>query len=363
MAAYIHGIGTSVPTFVNDRAEALAVAKILSKPYLSEVEWLDKVYEQSGVQTRHQVLGRGLVDDILNGTELSDSPFIPLRTHGPTTAQRMGIYTKEAPPLAVDASRKALENSKISPDSIAHLTTVSCTGFVAPGIDHALRNQLNLKASVERTHVGFMGCHAAINGLRVANAYASRDAETPVLMTAVELCTVHYYFGSDLDKLVANALFGDGAASVVVSGKPSPVRIVATGSCCLPDSDREMAWRVGDHGFQMTLTKRIPQTIAKGLRGWLEPWLESQGSSMSAIRNWMVHPGGPRILDAVESSLNLQAKDLEISRDVLSRHGNMSSPTVLFILQEFLKRERTGPSLMLAFGPGLTAEAALLEVG
>src|SRR5262249_30830043 len=165
---------------------------------------------------------RQVVEDVLNGTRHSGSPFLPRSDGaGPSTAERMQLYAAEAPPLAVEAAGKALAESGVEPASFTHLVTVSCTGLVAPGVDFALIRGLGLQPTVERTHVGFMGCHGAMNGLRAANAFATADPAARVLVCAVELCSLHYHFGNDPDKALANAIFADGAAAVVGCGVPA----------------------------------------------------------------------------------------------------------------------------------------------
>lgn len=361
MSAYLAGLGTAVPDMTVTNAESLYIANYLCGPYLTDADWLPNVYAQCGVQTRHQVVGRALVDDLLAGTRYSGSPFLPGSPGGPTTAERMAVYAREAPALALAAARKALDSCSIPKESITHIVTVSCTGFVAPGIDSSLMRALPLSADVQRTHIGFMGCHGAINGLRVAAAITSADPKAVVLLVAVELCSLHCYYGAEPAKVIANALFGDGAAAAIITGTPTGTRILATGSHLMPDSEREMAWIIGDHGFTMTMTKQIPRLINTHLRSWLEPWLEQQGHPSEEIDNWAVHPGGPKILDAVQEAMTLPHNALTTSREILSQYGNMSSPTVLFILHQLQQRSERGVTLLLGFGPGLVAEAVLLQ--
>ena len=176
MPFVLHGLGTALPPDVVTQEEALVSAKALAGPGVRDASWLPAVYAHSGIRTRHQVLGRGLVDDLANGTRDSGSPFLPGHPDGPTTGERMRLYAAEAPKLAVRAAAAALAESGFAADTIGHLVTVSCTGFAAPGVDLALIHGLGLRPTVERTHVGFMGCHGALNGLRVANAFCGDPA-------------------------------------------------------------------------------------------------------------------------------------------------------------------------------------------
>ena len=322
---------------------------------------------------------------------------------GPGTGDRMLLYERYAPQLATEACRQAigLEAAKlnavelgerlegydplgsdggmesagraslrngdpISPSTVTHLVTVSCTGFSAPGMDRHLFDALGLPATVQRVHVGFMGCHGAINGLRTARGLASADPDAIVLVCAVELCSLHYRMSWAEESMVGNALFADGAAAVVVVGRnhankyPRGIPILEGASVRIPETDDQMSWRIGDHGFDMTLTGQVPSSIQAHLRGWVGSWLSRHGLSLSDVGGWIVHPGGPKILDATEAALGLAKNELRHSRAVLWELGNMSSPTVLFVLQKSLLEETTGPTVILAFGPGLVAEATLL---
>jgi predicted naringenin-chalcone synthase len=388
MSFAILGLGTAHPPDHLTPADGLGVARFLAGPDVRTSTWLGPIYANSGIERRYQVIGGRVVRDVLNGTNESGSPFLPSGANdgvGPTTAERMRIYAEEAGPLALRAASRALAESAFARESVTHLVTVSCTGFAAPGVDHALITGLGLPPTVQRTNVGFMGCHGALNGLRVANAFATADPAARVLLCAVELCSLHYYYGNAADKLVANAIFADGAAAVV-GGQESGDRSQETGgrsyrasaaftgscllppaswclrssaSCLVPDSAADMAWSVGDHGFEMTLSRRVPGLIAKHLRPWLDTWLGDNGLSLVDVKSWAVHPGGPKILDAVEEGLGLPAEALAASREIFSGYGNMSSPTVLFILDRLRKEHAPRPCVALGFGPGLVAEAAL----
>lgn len=363
MSFVLHGLGTAHPPDRITRAESVAVAKVLADPAIAH--WVEDIYAGSGVDARHQVIGRDVADDVVNGTHVTGSPYLldPARPHGPSTSDRMEVYEAQAAPLAIRAARLALDESGFAPDSFTHLITVSCTGFVSPGVDFALMSALGLPATVERVHVGFMGCHGTINALRVANAYATADPAARVLLAAVELCSLHYYYGGDPGKLIANALFADGAAALVGGGQPKPGawQVAATGSVRIPDSEPDMGWKVGDHGFEMALTKRVPKLIATHLKPWLIGWLARHGLSVEAVGGWAVHPGGPKVLTSVCEALGLPESAVGYSRQVLRECGNMSSPTVWFIADRMRQSGVSGPVVVLGFGPGLVAEAAILR--
>jgi predicted naringenin-chalcone synthase len=362
------GIGTAIPATVYDQAEGLAMAKSLCCRTDEQVTWLPTMYQGTGIRKRHMVLPRALVDDVIAGTSASGSVYLPSgepEDRGPTTAQRMQVYGEEAGRLACAATAKALRQGGVAAAELTHLVTVSCTGFHAPGFDQEMIHALRLPLDLHRTHIGFMGCHGALNGLRVARAFAEADPDARVLLCAVELCSLHYHYGWDPGKVVANAIFADGAAAVVGSALPKPAtshwRLIASGSRIIPGTADAMSWTIGDHGFEMTLSKQVPGLIHKHLRPWLVEWLARQERRLEDIRSWAIHPGGPRILGAAEEALALSPDQTATARTVFAEYGNMSSPTALFILDRLRQQQAPRPCLALGFGPGLAVEAALFE--
>jgi predicted naringenin-chalcone synthase len=368
MSFAILGLGTALPATALTQAEALTVAQKICCRTAEQAGLLPALHRQSGITTRHVAFGPEVVRDVLQGTCTSRSVFLPRGEDGdpgPTTAQRMEHYVREAGPLALRAARAALEQARMAPRDFTHLITVSCTGFQAPGVDAELIKGLGLVPAIERTHIGFMGCHGALNGLRVAQAFTGSMPDAAVLLCAVELCALHYYYPWNPKRMVSNALFADGAAAVVgVSGKAAPAdawQAVASGSCLFPDSEYAMTWSIGDHGFEMTLSTKVPDLIARHLRPWVEEWLEQNGLPLDAVASWAVHPGGPRIVSAVEEALGLDREATAVSREVLAACGNMSSPTVLFILDRLCSCGAARPCVALGFGPGLAVEATLFR--
>ncbi len=372
MRTELIGLGTALPVGSLTQAGAAATAHLLrnseSDPSSDRKEQLlATLYRRSGVQTRHSVLLRGGDDDAYD-RQTFYAKAIDAADLGPTTAERMERFEQTAPALATAACEQALADASLSGAAIRHLVTVSCSGFAAPGYDMALYSTLGLRANVSRTNVGFMGCHGALNGLRVARALSIAHPHEPVLVCATELCTLHHQYTDDPQQIVANSLFADGSAAVILrstdasNGAPHRAgwRLLNQSSCVLADSADMMTWRVGNHGFQMTLSAQVPTVIRQQLRPWLVEWLATQGLSLTDINSWAVHPGGPRILTATADALGLGEQQLEVSKGVLAECGNMSSPTVLFILKRLLENGSTGPCVTLAFGPGLVVEVALL---
>lgn len=314
------------------------------------------LYQKAGVETRHTVVPW----QSAYAWKKQESPTESLS--GPSTADRMDLYREHAGPLAHRATVVALADAQVDASKITHLITVSCTGFCAPGVDLELIRSLGLPPTTERVHVGYMGCHGAINGLRVAEALAARHPEACILLCAVELCSLHYRLSWDAEGVKGNALFADGSAAIVGgshrSKRPALGQVEQTGSCVLPKSFAEMSWEIGNHGFEMRMTRQVPDVVGAHLKEWMSAWLDQLGYGIHDIAHWAVHPGGPRILDSVESALELSPNACNVSRDILKRFGNMSSPTVLFILDEILRSSPDFPIVTLAFGPGLTAEVA-----
>jgi predicted naringenin-chalcone synthase len=279
----------------------------------------------------------------------------------------MVAFEEHAGGLAAAAARKALSRCAVAPSDLGDLVTVSCSGFFAPGVDVGLVRDLGLAPGTGRTHVGFMGCHGALNGLRVARGLCAARPGSRTLLVAVELCSIHFQYGWEPERIVANALFADGAAACVLG--PSTdipgVReadswsLLDVGTHLFPGTEDLMTWKIGDHGFVMSLSAAVPEVLEGSLRPWVEEWLAHNGLGLSDIASWAIHPGGPRILSSVEKALLLPRQACTVSREVLARHGNMSSPTVLFLLERLQARHAPLPCVALAFGPGLVAEGAL----
>jgi predicted naringenin-chalcone synthase len=364
MSFIIDSIGTAVPqhSIVQEEAALFAMAHCESEAKQRRV--VPALYRRSGVRKRHSVVLKAST----NGMPAQQDFYQPMdgaHDRGPTTARRMQAYGDSSAELAVGAAADALSKTKIQASEITHLVTVSCSGFKAPGFDVALINELRLPASVSRTHIGFMGCHGALNGLRVAKAYAEADPAARVLLCAVELCSLHHQYGWNPDRIVSNSLFADGAAAVVGHRTQEHTsgtwQLAACGSSILPETEDLMSWCIGNHGFEMALSPRVPDTIRELLRPWMKQWLAQQKTTIEEIGSWAIHPGGPRILDACSEAAHLSSEDLKPSRSVLENYGNMSSPTVLFILNELRAANAPRPCVMLAFGPGLAIEIALVQ--
>lgn len=346
MTAGILGIGTAVPVGTMTQDEAADLVSAFGDEG-GRAAGVRALFRRAGVAQRSSVL----VDGNGNLTRFYAAGGAP----GPAAGERMDIYATHAGLLAAEACTAALAEAGLDAGTIRHLVTVSCTGFAAPGVDLALIDALGLSAGVSRTNIGFMGCHAAVNALRVAKSLAETGGR--VLVCCVELCTLHLGGGGS-DGRVPSALFGDGAAAVVVGEDGDGGRAIrSTASVIIPDSRDLMSWRVGDHGFEMTLSPRVPDVLAAFVPEWLDGWL---GAARGRIAGWAIHPGGPRVLSVLGAAIGASAGDLGESRRVLREHGNMSSATLLFIIDGLLRSGQAGPIVGLAFGPGLGGEGVLI---
>lgn len=370
MQVEVLGIGTAAPPHSITRAQSVDAARAICAEDDGHAGLLAGLYRQSGVETRRVVFQQDEFRRIVYGEGDYDTPFVSkgIGDRGPSTAERMERFEAEALPLAAESSGMALERSGVDPKSITHLVTVSCTGLAAPGVDLGLMKRLGLSTDVERTHVGFMGCHGSLNGLRVARGLIAAEPDAHVLLCSVELCSLHLAYGWDPKRMVGNALFADGSAAVVLGpprgapGAPAERdvwRLAANGARLFPDSEEAMSWFVRDHGFEMVLSPRVPGLIQRHVGPWLEAWLGRRGLAVADVASWAVHPGGPRVLGCVQETLGLGPDAVSVSRSILASHGNMSSATVLFILDELIRRDAPRPCVALGFGPGLAAEGAL----
>lgn len=369
MAVYLHAVETAVPphaypqTLLRDLMKAQPFQERLTRPLIG------RMYNASGIETRHSVLGE------LHGEE-GDGAFFerPLaegelpRLRNATTRERNDRYTTEARKLFCEAGRAALQATPFSPKDVTHVVTVSCTGFFAPGPDYFLVRDLGLRHSVQRSHLGFMGCYAAFPALRAAQAFCAQDEHAVVLVVCVELCSLHFQVKEDPDSLIAGSVFADGAAAALVSARPprggqAALVLDHFETTLIPDGEGDMAWNVGNHGFEMVLSSYVPSIIEENVEAALEPLLAKSGTPREALTHWAVHPGGRSILDKVQRTLGLSDGQMEPSREVLRSYGNMSSATVLFVLRRLLHAPSANSDervAALAFGPGLTVETALL---
>ena len=274
----------------------------------------------------------------------------------PNTARRMEMFERSAPVLmrkAVD--RLALDEKERS--GITHVLVTCCTGLYAPGLDFEIVDHLGLSTDVERTMVGFMGCYAAINALKLARHIVRSDPKAGVLMVNLELCTLHLQETQDLEQVLSFLVFADGAAASLITAREQGFALDSFKAVMVPETRELITWKIRGLGFDMLLSGQVPTELGRALHEG-ELMAERDGIDL-----WAVHPGGRSILDAVEKGLELPADALAASREVLSRFGNMSSATVMFVLQRVMQQARPGQrGCAMSFGPGLTAETMRFHV-
>ena len=276
----------------------------------------------------------------------------------PSTGERMRRYQAEAPALA----QRAVEKLALGDDlkRATHLIVTSCTGFSAPGLDLQLMQACGLDPSIERTLVGFMGCYAAVSALKLARHIVRSEPQARVLVVSLELCTLHLQEVDDLEQVLTFLVFGDGCAAALVTAEPHGLRLDRFKAVVAPQTGQHITWDIGDLGFDMFLSGQVPGAIGTALRTSRQEVLD--GADPAHIDLWAVHPGGRSVLDAVEQALDLGPEALQASREVLRLYGNMSSPTVLFVLEALMRHAEAGQrGCAMAFGPGLTAETLLFS--
>ena len=375
----MRGLSTVVPPTELSQSDVAAVFG--SQPGLTRLSQriVSTSFGASGIDRRYTV-----IDELtMEGPPPAEPEFFD-RASGalldPGTRLRNDRYETHASRLYVQAGRAALDAVEgLEAADVTHVVTVSCTGFYAPGPDFVLARDLGLRAGVQRYHLGFMGCYASVPALRLARQLCEADAEAVVLVVSVELCTLHLRTSNDPDTIVATSLFGDGAGAALVTARPPAdderaLQLDAFATRTTPQGESAMAWRIGDHGFEMVLSNAVPSIIGEHVTGAIAPLLEAEpelgaalaeGRASGAIEHWAIHPGGRSILDRVESTLGLAEAQLAPARETLRDYGNMSSATVLFVLERILRDPAAADGervAAMAFGPGLTVESALLTI-
>jgi predicted naringenin-chalcone synthase len=357
----ISSIGVAVPSNSYLQAEIgsyMAKACNLSS---EEQRKLKVLYAKSGIEKRYSVL-----------SDFSKKNALPALFHEDKTCwieQRMSLYMQAASKLAKEAVEDCIKNIDTK-NAISHLITISCTGMSAPGIDLELIESLKLSPYIKRSSINFMGCYAAVHGLKQANDIVLADPSAKVLVVSVELCTIHFQNTSDHETLLANSLFADGAAAILVSNNPLNQNLPYFSikdfySLIIPSGKNDMAWSISSKGFLMTLSSYIPSLINEHLKDFVKSSL-SKILQNKSVKYWAVHPGGKKILEATAEALNIDSNQLQSSYSVLKNYGNMSSPSILFVLHHMLETNKadgnkSGDVFGIAFGPGLVMESCLLH--
>lgn len=361
MPVYINNIATAVPRhfyeqdFLRDRMKEYVSDKRATKSIIH------RIYSNSGIRKRHSVI---------NDFQQNGHGRFFFQKDGslavPSTGSRNEVYSEHAKKLFVQVAKKLLEEStSIKKEEITHVITVSCTGFFAPEPAYEIVKQLNLSPSTQRFHLGFMGCFAAFPALKMAKSFCEANSEAKVMVICLELCSIHFQDSETTDNLISASVFADGGSGAIVSNTPPQgggYRLNQFATSIAGESEKDMAWTIGDTGFDMVLSTYVPDIIKSNLKEAVLPLFRTFDKQLKEIQNWAIHPGGRAILDKIENNFDLQPGQMEASRSVLAEYGNMSSATIFFVLKHLLQSNTAGQeeaTLAMAFGPGLTIESGL----
>jgi predicted naringenin-chalcone synthase len=353
----IISIGTAVPAFKHQQKDILQFMQHIYSFDAVENRKLKFLYHQSGIETRYSA-----VPDYSH--PISEWKFYPHSENlepFPSLELRMQWYNKYAAPLSVDAIRNCIEG-KIHTNEITHLITVSCTGMSAPGLDLQVMEMLDLPKNIYRTSINFMGCYAAIHALKMADAICKTEVNAKVMIVCTELCTLHFQREATQDNIASSLLFSDGSAAALITHDTDTTKGLTLKSFyseIVAKGKRDMAWELSSTGFLMTLSGYIPELIEEDFELLVTRAMKHAGLSKNDITQWCIHPGGKRIVDAIHKSLQLTNGELLNSYEVLKSYGNMSSPTILFVLKEIMQSlnySKDETIFAAAFGPGLTME-------
>jgi prepilin-type processing-associated H-X9-DG protein len=342
--AYILSLATQTPEYCFEQKE---IAKSMIKGLglsAEQANFLKMLYKNSEIDTRYSV--------IRNFDTLYKNP---------TSKERNEIYKEEAPKLAVKVARKALNSWGESPQEISHVISTSCTGMMAPGMEYHLIQQLGLQSSVGRIGINFMGCFAAFNALSVAKALVKENPKYRVLLVCTELCSLNGQMDHSSHSFLANALFADGAAACIIGGEPSENylwQIFERTSSILPNSHQEMSWDVGNNGYFMKVSSKVPVIVKKNIAKFAYDLIGTNCTFAECL--WAIHPGGKSIIKAIEKACHLIPSQTSSSWEVLKNYGNMSSATFLFVLERSLKVRKKW-TLGIGLGPGLSVEGMLMR--
>jgi alkylresorcinol/alkylpyrone synthase len=362
--AQIKSIGTAVPEFRHEQDEILGFMSRIYAFNEKDRRTLKFLYHHSGISSRYSVLSD-------YSREPSAWTFYPPSENlepFPSIEQRMKIFNRHAPGLSADAIRNCLEN-RLKIEEVTHLITVTCTGLSAPGLDLQLMELLNLPKNIFRTSVNFMGCYAAIHALKLASSLCHSFPSAKVLIVCTELCTLHFQQEATMDNITSSLLFGDGSAAMLVTGdddKTPGFPLMGFYGEVMHKGKQDMSWELSSTGFAMTLSGYVPSLIEEDFEKLVSQALLENNIDRNRITHWSIHPGGKKILEAIEKSLSLQKEKLDTSYRVLRNYGNMSSPTILFVLKEILSgMDKSKDQIVFgaAFGPGLTMETFMVGSG
>ena len=353
--AHVNQIGTAIPEHDVHEPSTAFMRTLLPDARTRRV--FDRMAKRSGIAHRYSFMQPARQPE----DEKVDADGFYRRHEFPGTQARMAVYETQSIRLALQAVAALQRDISFGGlEHITHLVVASCTGFTAPGLDLQLADALSLKPDVQRTLIGFMGCSAAVPALRAATQAVRSDPAARVLVVNLELCSLHLQDTDDLERLLSLLLFSDGASAALVTSEPAGITLLDFLAMIIPDSQDLITWKIGDQGFDMYLSGQVPRCITGALgeqRRLTDERSLLRGAPIEDIDLWAVHGGGRSVLDAVQSGLRLEPEALKFSRAVLHDYGNMSSATVMFVLERMLREGRAGQlGMAMAFGPGMVAE-------
>ena len=362
----ITSIATSLPLFSHTQDELYAFADAVYSKDETDSRKLKFLYHQSGIDKRYSVVpdySAAMAERVFFPATNDLEPF-------PGIESRLEYYNKEALPLSIVAIEKCIKN-KIDTRDITHLITVSCTGMSAPGLDLDLIESMDLPTNIVRTSVNFMGCYAAIHAMKLADAFCKSTPNANVVVVCTELCTLHFQKELSIDNITASLLFADGCAAMLFQNNSKEKGIIINNfySDVSFKGRKDMAWQISAKGFLMTLTGFVPDLIKEDFEGLMTKALVAADKTKDDITHWCIHPGGKKILDTIVKSVEIEKDALHYSYDILRDYGNMSSATIVFVLQKILnelkeKKDSTEANIFgAAFGPGLTMETFTASYG
>jgi len=354
--ATLISIGTAVPPHQHKQADILHFMQDVFNADDIERRKLKYLYHQSAIHTRHSVIA----DFSLPNTQWN---FIPkeLSAPFPDLDKRMEIYEQESLKLSVEAIHNCLKQL-LEPKQVTHLITVSCTGMSAPGLDLQLVEELKLNPSIFRTSVNFMGCYAAIHALKLAQLIVNSHDTAKVIVVCTELCTLHFQKEYTTDNVSSSLLFSDGCAAALITNgeEKSGFKLKSFYSEIESKGKGDMSWKLSSKGFLMSLSSYVADIIKADIAKMVNNATATSQLTFNDITHWCIHPGGRKILESVEQALSLDKEQLESSYDILANYGNMSSPTILFVMKQLMEKATIGEHLFgCAFGPGLTMETLI----
>lgn len=307
-----------------------------------------KIFEGAAVDKRYGIMN---IDEVFTATCFED---------------KNAIYVREVKKLGTEVLQKALEQASWQPESLDFIITVSCTGFMIPSLDAYLVNELGLRQDILRLPVTEMGCAAGVSGLIYARNFLRAVPGKRIALVAVESPTATFqHTDFSMANMVSAAIFGDGAACVLLSSEHDAIgpKIIGEEMYHFTNATHLMGFDLTNEGLKMILDPAVPETIAAHFDNIIHPFLNKYGSDIDRVKHLIFHPGGRKIVQAVEALFHPLGKDIEDTRETLRLYGNMSSVTVLFVLERFMKKEIPPgeQGLLLSFGPGFSAQRVLLE--